>query len=259
MKVSHITFLGSSSGMPSLTRFCSSLFFQTPKLNFLLDCGEGTSFSLLRNRIDPLLIDSILISHTHVDHLGGLFLLIQMMYLLKRKSPLNVYLPSEAISGVTSFLNTCYLFPEKLDFKLSILPFDHNFKLEDGDLSIEAHPNRHLIANERVLEELKLANRMQSFCLVLKISNKKIVYSGDIYSAEDLDEITEDADLLITECVHPNISELLSLISEKGVKSAILTHVPQEMEARQQEILESARRMGFERLSFAFDGLQVSI
>ncbi len=259
MNGSQITFLGSSSGMPSPTRFCSSLFFQTHRLNFLLDCGEGTSFSLLRNRIDPLLIDTIFISHAHVDHLGGLFLLIQMMYLLKRRNPLNVYLPSEAVSGIKDFLNICYLFPEKLDFKLSILPVESSFRFENGGLSIKAHPNRHLEANQRVLEDLKLANRMQSFCLVLKFSDRKIVYSGDIRSAEDLDEITEDADLLITECVHPGITELLSLISEKGVKRAILTHIPPELEARQEEIVESAREMGFERLSFASDGLKVSI
>jgi len=254
-----LTFLGSSSGMPSPARFCSSLFFQTDRLNFLLDCGEGTSFSLLRNRIDPLLVDSVFVSHAHVDHVGGLFLLIQTMYLLHRRTPLDVYVPEEAIPGVRQFLNTCYLFPEKLTFKLSFLPITSGFRFEAQDLSLEAHPNRHLTANERTLTELKLGNRMQSFSFVLQLPGKKIVYSGDIESAEDLAEIVTGADILITECVHPNLAELLSLMANSDVKSAILTHIPPELEDKQGEILQKAEKMGIERLSFSSDGLRVEL
>lgn len=259
MGLCRITFLGSSSGMPSPTRSCASLFFQTERQSFLLDCGEGTSFSLLRSKIDPLLIDSIFVSHAHVDHLGELFLLIQMMYLLKRRAPLNVYLPGEAIPGVEGFLNTCYLFPEKVNFRLSILPIASGFQIQQAGISIEAHPNQHLAGNQKVVDELRLANRMQSFCFTLNLTGKKIVYSGDIESTRDLEEIVQDADILITECVHPSLTELLSLVSEKGVKSAFLTHIPQELEPRQEEIKTWARRMGFENLSFAFDGLIVRV
>jgi ribonuclease Z len=259
MAPASLTFLGSSSGMPSPTRFCSSLFFQTHRLNFLLDCGEGTSFSLLRNRIDPLLIDSIFISHAHVDHLGGLFLLIQMMHLLHRTNRLDVYLPEEAIPGVRQFLYTCYLFPEKLNFELSLLPITPGFEFEAQDVSLKAHPNPHLTANETAIEELNLDNRMQSFSFILGLPGKKIVYSGDIRSARDLAEIAAGADILITECTHPDLSELFSLVADKGVKSIILTHVPPELEDKQEEILQRAAQMGLNRLSFASDGLRISV
>jgi ribonuclease Z len=259
MTWASLTFLGSSSGMPSPSRFCSSLFLQTDKTNLLVDCGEGVSFSLLKYKIDPLLVDSIFVSHSHVDHVGGLFLLVQLMYLLHRASPLNVYLPEEAILGVKQFLYTCYLFPEKLNFKLSLLPITPDFKFEAQDLSLEAHPNRHLTANQTGIEDLGLANQMQSFSFVIKLSDKKIVYSGDVQSARDLAEIAAGADILITECMHPDLSELLSLIADKGVKSTILTHVPPELEDKQKEILQKAAQMGLSRLSFASDGLRTSI
>jgi ribonuclease Z len=259
MAPASLTFLGSSSGMPSPTRFCSSLLLQTERINLLVDCGEGVSFSLLKYKIDPLLVDSVFVSHSHVDHLGGLFLLVQLMYLLRRGRSLNVYLPEEAMPGVKQFLRTCYLFPEKLNFELSLLPITPGFKFEAQDLSLEARPNRHLTANQTAIEDLGLDNRMQSFSFILGLPGKKIVYSGDIRSARDLAEIAAGADILITECTHPDLSELFSLMADKGVKSIILTHVPPELEEKQKEILQRAAQMGLNRLGFASDGLRISV
>ena len=259
MTVCRITVLGSSSGMPSPTRFCSSLFLQTEKLNFLFDCGEGTSFSLLRNKIDPLVIDAVFVSHSHVDHLGGLFLLVQMMYLLERRTTLRVYLPEEAIPGVRDFLNTCYLFPEKLNFRLSLLPMMSGFRFEEAGIVIGTYPNRHLAGNQSVIAELGLPNQMQSFCLVLSLSGKKIVYSSDIASAQDLAPILENADVLITECVHPSLDELFSVVVEKEVKFLLITHIPPELEEKQDQILRRANKEGIERLAFAPDGLSLTL
>jgi ribonuclease BN (tRNA processing enzyme) len=259
MAPASLTFLGSSSGMPSPTRFCSSLLLQTERINLLVDCGEGVSFSLLKYKIDPLLVDSIFVSHSHVDHLGGLFLLVQLMYLLRRGRSLNVYLPEEAIPGVKQFLGTCYLFPEKLNFGLSLLPITPGFEFEAQDVSLKAHSNRHLTANQTAIEDLGLDNRMQSFSFILGLPGKKIVYSGDIQSAGDLAEIAAGADILITECMHPDLRELLFLVADKGVKSTIFTHIPPELEDRQKEILEMAPKVGLGRLSFASDGLRISL
>ncbi len=259
MSSCRITVLGSSSGMPSPTRFCSSFFFQTEKLNFLLDCGPGVSFSILRHKIDPELIDSIFISHCHTDHIGGLFLLVQMMHLLQRRRPLNVYLPEEAVAGVRNYLNTCYLFPEKITPRLILHPVTQDFRFEDESVTIRVHPNRHLMGNESVIRELKYPNKMQSFCYVLDISGKKIVYSGDIESSRDLADIISDADLLISECFHVMVDELLPLALEKNVKSVLLTHIPPELEGKEAEILRKARKVGFEKLAVAYDGLVIQV
>ena len=259
MSSSRITVLGSSSGMPSPTRFCSSFFFQTESLNFLLDCGPGVSFSLLKRKIDQELIDSIFISHCHTDHIGGLFLLVQMMHLLQRKRPLNVFLPGEAVSGVRDYLNTCYLFPEKITPRLVFHEVTPDFKFEDEGVGIRVHPNRHLMSNESVIRELNYPNKMQSFCYVVDTSGKKIVYSGDIHSSDDLADIIGDADLLISECFHVTVDELLPLALEKNVRSILLSHIPPELEGKEQEILQRAGKAGFEKLGIAHDGLVIEV
>ncbi|MGB8658476.1 MAG: MBL fold metallo-hydrolase [Candidatus Zixiibacteriota bacterium] len=259
MSSCRITVLGSSSGMPSPTRFCSSLFVQTEKFNFLVDCGEGTSYSLLRNNVDPELIDLVFISHSHIDHLGGLFLLIQMMHLLRRRIPLSVYLPQEAISGVRSFLDTCYLFPDRISLELKLHGMVPDFAFQGEGFTVKAHLNRHLAGNYRVVEELKSANQMQSFSFVLNLAGKKMVYSGDILHSDDLAGIIEDSDLVITECFHPQLEELIPLLVKGKVKSTILTHIPPELEGKEEEVVGFAEKMGLENIVMAYDGLAIGI
>jgi ribonuclease BN (tRNA processing enzyme) len=265
MNKCRITVLGSSSGMPSPFRFCSSFLLETEKGKYLFDAGEGVSFSLLRNKIDFKEINDIFITHSHVDHLGGLFLLIQMMHLSQRKTPLNIYLPQEAVSGVENFLQTLYLFKEKLSLRLNLFPIKPNFVFKNEEINLNAHLNRHLFANEQVIREYNLPNRMQSFCFVVNLSavstgnEKKLVYSGDIGSSGDLTNIAFDADLLITECMHPRLEDLLSLITESKVKSAIFTHIPVELEGKEKIILEKAQEFNFHNLRIAHDGLVVEI
>jgi len=259
MRKSQIIILGSSSGMPSPSRFCSSFLLETEKERYLFDAGEGTSFSLLRNKIDFNQINYIFITHSHIDHLGGLFLLIQMMHLDQRKNPLNIYLPEEAQEGVENFLRTLYLFKEKLSLKLNLYPIKPNFVFKNEEINIHAYLNRHLSGNEEVIREYNLPNRMQSFCFVVNLDEKKLVYSGDILSSDDLANIIYDADLVITECTHPKLEKLLSLMRENQVKSAIFTHIPVELEGKEKIILEKAGEFDFDNLLIAQDGMVVDI
>lgn len=265
MSTSRIIILGSSSGMPSPSRFCSSFLLETEKGKYLFDAGEGVSFSLLRNKIDFNRINFIFITHSHIDHLGGLFLLIQMMHLTQRKTPLNIYLPQEAQAGVENFLRTLYLFKEKLTLRLNLYPIKPNFVFKNEEITINAYLNRHLLGNEEVIREYGFPNRMQSFCFAVSWSagstgdEKKVVYSGDILSSDDLADIIFDADLVITECMHPRLEKLLSLMKESKVKSAIFTHIPVELEGNEEIILEKAREFDFDNLLIAQDGMVVDI
>ena len=213
----------------------------------------------MKNKIDQELIDAIFVSHSHSDHLVGLFLLIQMMHLLKRRIPLEIYLPEETVQVIKNCLDAFYLFPGKISFPLNLQPVTDNFKFERKGLTIRAHSNRHLMANQEIIDARKLPDRMQSFCYGLNLNGKKIVYSGDIESGDDLIGIIDDADLLITECFHPKLDKLISLILGNRVKSTLFTHISAEMEGREKEILIQAQKMGLENSSIAHDGLVIDI
>jgi len=166
---------------------------------------------------------------------------------------------------VEDFLQTLYLFKEKLSLRLNLFPIKPNFVFKNEEMNMNVYPNRHLSGNEEVIREYNFPNRMQSFCFVVNWSagsvgnEKKLVYSGDIGSSGDLANIVFDADLLITECMHPRLEDLLSLITESKVKSAIFTHIPVELEGKEKIILEKAREFNFNNLLIAYDGLVVEI
>jgi ribonuclease Z len=252
----RIVILGSSSGMPSVHRGCSSWVLETSNKNgYLFDCGEGVSSSILRFDIDHNKIDTIFVTHTHSDHISGLFLLLQMMYLTGREEPLKLYLPEEAISGVKDFLKLIYLFPEKFAFDLYFFSINQGLFFENSELKISAYPNQHLIENKELIEKKGLPNKMESFCLEIRHDGKKIVYSGDVGALEDLEVVTRNAKLLITECMHVNLEDLIHLIKKNKVESAIFTHIPPELEKEKDRIMKEAEKLGLLDLRFASDGM----
>ena len=95
--------------------------------------------------------------------------------------------------------------------------------------------------------------------LYIEYKRKKIVYSGDIASSDDLTGIVEDADLLSTECFYPQLDELLSLITDCRIKSVVFTHIPTDLEGKEEGILIKAKTMGLENLILAYDGLTIAI
>ncbi|MGB2698262.1 MAG: MBL fold metallo-hydrolase, partial [Candidatus Zixiibacteriota bacterium] len=235
---------------------CSSWGLEaSEKSSYLFDCGEGISSSILRFDVDYNRINAIFITHTHSDHISGLFLLLQMMYLSGRENPLKLYLPEEAIPGVKNFLNLIYLFPEKLSFDLYFHSMNPGLFFEDSDLKVFGYPNKHLIDNKELIEKKGISNKMESFCLEIKFDDKRIVYSGDVGVLEDLEMISRDADFLLTECMHINLDELIKLIIKNKVKKVIFTHIPPEMEKEKDEIVRKAKELGFSNPKFAFDGM----
>ena len=91
----NVTVLGSSSSMPTADRHLSGHFIQISERFFLLDCGEGTQFQLIRFKLKFQRINHIFISHLHGDHFFGLLGLCSTMHLLGRNKELHVYGPPD--------------------------------------------------------------------------------------------------------------------------------------------------------------------
>ena len=70
----NITFLGTSSGVPSLTRNVSSLALKLSQSSevWLFDCGEGTQHQIMKSNVKSSQIKKIFITHMHGDHIYGL-------------------------------------------------------------------------------------------------------------------------------------------------------------------------------------------
>ncbi len=226
---------------------------------YQFDAGEGVSSSILKFKIDHRKISTIIISHTHPDHITGLFLELQMMLVAKRTAPLAVYLPDEVIEAVQKFMIATYVFPERLGFDLAIKPVKPDPVFRDDNITVYARANSHLDHYKDVIEKAGYPNRMQSYSYVIKTDKEKIIYSGDVGSFDDYADLLDDCDLLITEGAHIDHEALFEKSSRCGLKHIIFTHLLEPMYADPEPIRALADKYGIADFRIAEDGLIVDI
>ncbi|MDP3452950.1 MAG: ribonuclease Z [Bacteroidales bacterium] len=88
------TSLGCASALPTVNRFPSAHVLKVRERLFLIDCGEGCQMQLRRYGFSFLKIREIFISHTHGDHIFGIYGLLSTMSMIGRSSDLFIYAPS---------------------------------------------------------------------------------------------------------------------------------------------------------------------
>lgn len=99
----ELTFLGTSSGVPTKTRNVSGLVLrkQNSKSWYLIDCGEGTQHQLLHVKLSLKSLKAICITHVHGDHCYGLPGLLATAAMSGRTEPLSIIAPK----GIEEFLS----------------------------------------------------------------------------------------------------------------------------------------------------------
>jgi ribonuclease Z len=68
----EIIFLGTSASAPSVRRGLSAQVVKHDEYRFMIDCGEGTQRQILQSGIGFKHLNTILITHGHLDHILGL-------------------------------------------------------------------------------------------------------------------------------------------------------------------------------------------
>jgi ribonuclease Z len=93
----QITFLGTSSGVPTRIRNVSSVALRlSQRAEFwLFDCGEGTQHQILRSDLKISQLSRIFITHMHGDHIFGLMGLLASCGLAGNAQRVDIYGPPE--------------------------------------------------------------------------------------------------------------------------------------------------------------------
>lgn len=251
--------IGSASGVPVPNRSHASLLFRCEKSEYLFDVGEGCSSSLLQCGIDHHNIGTVFISHMHPDHCSGLPMLIQMMYLADRTAPLKIYLPVEGLDAVSNWLTGVYIFPEKLPFLFTLSPILPGTLFHDENLRVEACGNKHLQGYRELVASSYSERTLESYSFVIELERKKIVSSGDLLSLEDIRPICRETEVLFLEVTHVGLDDIVPFVAEHSVKKTVLTHIPPELEGKEDHILSVASKYGVENIIVASDGLTISL
>jgi ribonuclease Z len=255
-----ISFLGTSSGKASLTRFHSSLLISSDKYNLLVDAGDGISRALISNGINFNSLNGILFTHLHPDHFSGLPALIVQMKMMNRNEPLDIFIHESLKAVVEESLLRSYILPDKMEFEIHYKTFtdDERYMISE-EFSFLARKNSHLDNLEKFKGKY-FSLSLYSASFLFEERNKKVLYTSDIGSEEDLllfkDYVT---DIFISEVTHISPLAIIEKIIKINPGKVYLTHYSYEDIPIINEILASLPSDLKEKVKLAIDDLSFEI
>jgi ribonuclease Z len=134
----QITFLGTSSGVPTRSRNVSSIALRLPQRAevWLFDCGEGTQHQLLRSDVKISQIRRIFVTHLHGDHIFGLMGLLASCGMAGNPSRIDLYGPpglDKYIEACTRYSQTHFSYPLRVHtVQPGLLYEDNEFTVSSG-------------------------------------------------------------------------------------------------------------------------------
>lgn len=152
----RLTFLGTSSGVPTRARNVSSVALTLPQRAevWLFDCGEATQHQLQRTPLRISQISRIFITHLHGDHLFGLMGLLATCGLAGQGQEIHLYGPD----GLEDYVRmSAELSRTTLSDTLKIHTVETGLVHRDEEFSVSCLPLKHRITSYgyRVTEQDK--------------------------------------------------------------------------------------------------------
>ncbi len=139
----EITFLGTSSMVPTKDRNVQGIHFNYNGEGILFDCGEGTQRQMNIAGINRLKVKKIFISHWHGDHVSGLVGLIQTIGNTEYPDTLKIYGPEGSKKYMNHLLNSC-VFDLRINLEVNEFKLKEKKVIEENsDYYIEAAPLEH--------------------------------------------------------------------------------------------------------------------
>ena len=145
----QVTFLGTSSGVPTRARNVSAVALRLPQRSelWLFDCGEGTQHQFLRSDLRVSQLRRIFVTHMHGDHVFGLPGLLASLGLAGTCSGIDLYGPDplrDYLEGVLRTSSTRIGYPLR-SHRVKEAASGGSLLLDDGDISVRCTPLTHRV------------------------------------------------------------------------------------------------------------------
>lgn len=229
-----IRVLGCGDAFGSGGRLQACFLLSADDQRCLIDCGATALVAMRRFDVDPATIDTVILSHLHGDHFGGLpFLLLDGQFASRRRRPLVIAGPPGTRERVMAALDILFPGSAQLDwaFRLRFVELSERRTKKLGGFAVRPYEVEHPSGNT-------------AFALRLQAGERVVAYSGDTAWTEALLDVARDADLFITECYafdckrdfHINYRTLESRLPDLHAKRVLLTHMSAAVLGRRDEL-----------------------
>ena len=251
MERPRVVFLG-TGGALNPDRYQAAMLVQTRGTSFLLDVGGGLGVvrRLLACEVDPLSVRHVVLSHRHLDHVGGLEpLLLYMFYDAFRTGAPPPHVDVHALPGSSVAIRASLtaadasadkVFGERLTWRT---PRAGEVVSVDGGAALTLVPVDHLPPGG------------EAAGCVVSAGGARVVYSGDTRPCDALIEAARGADLLIHEVGgtdtraellhrvgHSTAADAGRVAARAGVRALAMFHTPAAVWVSPADLLAEARR-----------------
>jgi ribonuclease BN (tRNA processing enzyme) len=249
----RLTFLGTGSAMPTGRRAQSGYLLETDGERLLVDCGSGVLSALARTEIGYEGVETVLLSHHHLDHVSDLDVLMKARW-LAGETTLTVAGPP----GTSQFVRDLLSVHEYMQGRLDVTLVD----LEPGAFELAGFSG----------EAFETRHSMQCFAYRLHGSDggPTVTLSGDSEAFTDLVEFADGSAVLVHDCSFPDdvdvsnhptptaLGEALAA-ADADVGRVYLTHLYPHTEGRHEEMAAAIGAAYDGDVRFAADGMTLTV
>ena len=140
----QVTFLGTSSGVPTRGRNVSSVALRLPQRAeiWLFDCGEGTQHQFLRSELRISQIRRIFVTHMHGDHTFGLMGLLASCGLAGNPERIDIYGPPD----LQDYLKACQRYSQtRFAYPVKVHTVTPGLVFEDKEFAVHCELLKHRV------------------------------------------------------------------------------------------------------------------
>jgi ribonuclease BN (tRNA processing enzyme) len=237
----RLTVLGKSPSWQDAGGACSGYLIEEADTAVLVDCGNGV-FSKLRERIDYVDVDAVVISHLHADHFLDLVPYAYALTYAPRQQPVpvdrwpgtdypacpNLHAPPGARDLFRRVVGA-WGNEDLIEKAFELREYDPAEEIEIGPIRISFQPVPHFT---------------ETFAMSISSTNGsgRIVYGADCSPTDALADFARDADLMLVEATlprpertgmrgHLTPEEAGGHAKDAAAKRLLLVHISDELDA----------------------------
>lgn len=220
------TTLGTNSGpIPRKDRSEPANLLRYGDQLILADVGDGAAEQLAKAGVGIDQVQTVLISHLHFDHTGGLFAFLSLRYQTSGPNPVTIYGPPGTRETVTRLfaamehgghaIQTMRLSGGP-DAGVKVVEIQDGATFKAGDVKVMATENSHYVT-------LKPGAHPRPVSLSFRFDapGRSILYTGDTGPSAKVEQACKGVDLLVSEMMDPALAIARIKVNRPGGPPAI--------------------------------------
>ena len=213
-----ITFVGTSHGVPSKSRYCTCILLEVSGSFYFIDAGAPIADVIQRRGLDFNKFKAVFTTHAHGDHTAGIFQAADLLNWYYKSGSADFFLTDP--EQIRLYEGLIYLSNNNREIdsdRVRLRLAEEGVVFDDGILRVEYIRNQHMTSSP-------------SYSILVCAEGKRILFSGDMsnhLAASDLPSayLYEGVDVFICELAHFSLDELAPYLEKAKTDKLFLSHI----------------------------------